>query len=55
MEKYTFTSLHVNNLTINNAYALFKTSIDMAEPFIPFFGPIETAAFTKFKADNESF
>ena len=55
MEKYTFTSLHVNNLTINNAYALFKTSIDMAEPVTPFFGPIETAAFTKFKADNESF
>ncbi|MDR3653446.1 MAG: DUF6261 family protein [Paludibacter sp.] len=55
MSNLSFTSLHVNNQTINNAFALFKSSIDIAVPVKSYLGEIVNAALTKLISDNENF
>lgn len=55
MSKLLLSPLTATNLTINNAYALFKTSIEVSEPLKSALGPIETAALVQFIADNDNF
>ena len=55
MKNLSFTTLHVNNLSINNTYSLIKSSIDIAIPVKTSLGEIVNAALTKVMADNESF
>jgi len=55
MSNLSFSSLHVNNLTINNAFSLFKSSVDFAIPVKSYLGEIVNAALTKLMTDNENF
>lgn len=55
MSNLSFSSLHVNNMTINNSYPLFKTSIEVSIPFKSYLGTIENAALNRFITDNENF
>jgi len=55
MSKFELTALYTANLSINNAYSLFKTSIEIAIPFQSYLGPIENAALNNLIADNEKF
>ncbi|MDD4992326.1 MAG: DUF6261 family protein [Paludibacter sp.] len=55
MSKFELTSLTAANLTINNAFSLFKTSIEVSIPFKSNFGPIESAALAQFILDNDNF
>jgi hypothetical protein len=55
MSKFELSPLASANLSINNAYALFKTSIEVAIPLQSYLGPIESAALTQFITDNENF
>ena len=55
MSKFELSPLAPANFSINNAYALFKTSIEVSTPFQSNLGAIESAALTQFTADNENF
>jgi len=55
MKNLVFYSLYVAKLTINNAFSLFKTSIELAQLVKSELGPIVNAALTKFTIDNEKF
>jgi len=55
MSKFELTTLTAGNLSINNAFSLFKTSIDISIPFKSYLGPIENAALDQFSLDNENF
>lgn len=55
MSKLSFSSLHVNNLTINNAFSLFKSSLDTAIPVKSRLGEIINAALTDLISANENF
>lgn len=55
MSKLSFSSLHVNNLTINNTFSLIKSSVDIAIPARVNLGVMLDAALTQMIADNESF
>lgn len=55
MSNLSFSSLHVNNLSINNTFSLIKSSVDIAIPVKTYLGEIVNAALTKVIADNESF
>ena len=55
MSNLSFSSLHVNNLSINNTFSLIKSSVDIAIPVKTDLGEIVNAALAKAIADNESF
>ena len=55
MSNLSFSSLHVNNLTINNTFSLIKSSVDITIPVRTNLGEMVNAALTKMIADNESF
>jgi hypothetical protein len=55
MSNLSFSSLHVNNLTINNAFSLFKSSADFAIPLKSTLGEIVNAALTRLITANENF
>jgi hypothetical protein len=55
MSKFELSPLAPANFSVNNAYSLFKTSIEISLPFQSNLGPIETAALAQFIADNENF
>ena len=55
MSNLSFSSLNVNNLTINNLFSLIKSSVDYANPANNNLGPIANAALVKLTADYESF
>jgi len=55
MSKLLFSTLHVNNLTINNVFSLIKSSVDISIPIQSYLGEIVSVALTKMMADNEKF
>jgi len=55
MSNLSFSSLHVNNLTINNAFSLFKSSIDISIPVKTQLGDMLNAVLVKLITDNENF
>ena len=57
MSNFLFTVLYVAKLSINNAFSLFKTSIDFARisSTESQLGPVLTAALNQFADDNENF
>ncbi|MEI6489367.1 MAG: DUF6261 family protein [Bacteroidota bacterium] len=54
MEKFSFSPLNVNNLTINDLYALAKSTCDMAIPQRTLIGNIPSAVLTELVANNDS-
>jgi hypothetical protein len=55
MSKFLFSSLHVNNQTINNVFSLVKSSADISIPVQSYLGEMVNAALAKLMADNEKF
>lgn len=55
MANFLFSILYVAKLTINNAYSLFKSSIELARAAEPQLSPILVAALNKLEADNVAF
>ena len=55
MIKFSLAPLTAANLTVNNAHALFTSSIEISIPFQSFLGPIENATLTQFISDNDNF
>jgi hypothetical protein len=55
MSKFLFSSLYVNNQTINNVFSLVKSSVDISIPVQSYLGDIVNAALAKLMADNEKF
>jgi hypothetical protein len=55
MSNLSFSSLHVNNLSINNTYSLIKSSIDISIPVKTELGEMLNAVLAKLIADNENF
>ena len=55
MSKFSFSSLHVNNQTINNVFSLVKSSVDISIPVQSYLGEMVNAALAKLMADNEKF
>jgi hypothetical protein len=55
MSKLELSTLAPANFSNNNAYALFKTSIEVSIPFQQYLGPIESAALAQFITDNDNF
>lgn len=55
MSKFLFSSLHVNNQTINNVFSLVKSSVDISIPVQSFLGEMVNVALAKLMADNEKF
>ena len=55
MSNLSFSTLHVNNLSINNTFSLIKSSVDIAIPAKTHLGEIVNAALTNLIADNDSF
>ena len=53
MSKFLFSTLHVNNQTINNVYSLVKSSVDISIPVQSYLGEMVNAAIAKLMADNE--
>ena len=54
MDKLSFSPLHVNNLTINDLYALAKSTCDMATPVRTQIGDIPNAVLTHLIANNDT-
>ena len=55
MSKFLFSSLYVNNQTINNVFSLVKSSVDISIPVQSYLGEMVNAALAKLMADNEKF
>jgi hypothetical protein len=55
MNKFELLSLNAAGLAINNAYSLFKTTIEISIPFQPYLGAIENATLAQFVTDNDHF
>ncbi|MFA5045404.1 MAG: DUF6261 family protein [Paludibacter sp.] len=55
MSNFLFTVLYVAKLSINNAFSLFKTSIDLARAVELQLNPVLVAALNRFATDNENF
>ena len=55
MSNFLFTVLYVAKLSINNAFSLFKTSIDLARAVELQLNPVLVAALNQFATDNENF
>jgi len=55
MSKFLFSSLHVNNQTINNVFSLVKSSVDISIPTQSFLGEMVNVALAKLMTDNEKF
>jgi len=55
MNKIFLSPLTASSLTINNSYALFKTSIEVSEPHKLDLGSVANAALVQFIADNSEF
>lgn len=55
MSNFLFSVLYVAKLTINNAFSLFKTSIELARAIEPQLSPILVAALNQLTIDNEKF
>jgi len=55
MVNLSFSPLHINHMTINMAYTLFKSSVDISIPFKSDLGDMVNAALTKLTTDNENF
>jgi len=54
MVNLNLSPLHVNNMTINKAYTLFKSSVDISIPYQSYLSETVNAALTKLKSDNEN-
>ena len=54
MNNYSFSTLSVNNLTINNLFALSKSSYDIAIPVRTEIGAMPNAVLTQAVTDNEN-
>ena len=55
MSKLSFSPAHVNGMSINNAFALIKSSIDISIPVKTYLGEMVNAALAKLITDNENF
>ncbi|MHB9141952.1 MAG: DUF6261 family protein [Paludibacter sp.] len=55
MSNFLFTVLYVAKLSINNAFSLFKTSIELARIVELQLNPVLVAALNQFATDNEKF
>jgi len=55
METKEFSTLHVNHLGINDAYGLFKESVDIAEPVQSLIGDLSKALLSHLTADVHAF
>jgi len=57
MSNFLFAALYVAKLSINNAFSLFKSSIELARNHSTELqlGPVVTAALNQFATDNENF
>ena len=55
MSKLSFSSLNVNNQTINNLFSLVKSSADISIPVQSYLGEMVNAALIKMQADNGKF
>jgi hypothetical protein len=55
MSNFLFSVLYVAKLTIDNAFSLFKTSIELGRAAGQQLSPIMTAALNQFALDNEKF
>jgi hypothetical protein len=55
MSKFLFSSLHVNNQTINNVFSLVKSSVDISIPVQSYLGEMVNVALAKLMTDNEKF
>ena len=55
MSKFLFSSLYVNNQTINNVFSLVKSSADISIPVQSYLGEMVNAALAKLMVDNEKF
>lgn len=54
MEQYEFTTLHVNNLRINDLFSLNKSTIDYAKPVVEPLGGIPAAVLVQLESDNQA-
>jgi len=54
MNNYSFTLLHVSGMTINNTFALLKSSYDIAIPMRTEIGVMPNAVLTQAITDNEN-
>lgn len=55
MSKFLFSSLYVNNQTINNVFSLVKSSADISIPVQSYLGEMVNVALAKLMVDNEKF
>ena len=55
MSNFLFSILYVAKLTINNAFSLIKSSIELARAVEPQLSPILVAALNQLEADNVAF
>jgi hypothetical protein len=55
MSNFFFSVLYVAKMTINNAFSLFKTSIELARAVELQLSPVLVAALNQLAADNEKF
>ncbi len=55
MEKKALSTLHMNHLTINDSFSLFKTTIDLARSVQSELSPMLMATLNKLSTDNDSF
>lgn len=54
MNYINFSSLYVNNLTIDALFSLNKSTVDLAKPLVAELGPIGAAAFTQLESANRA-
>ena len=55
MSNFLFSVLYVAKLTINNAFSLFKTTIELGRAIEPQLTPVLIAALNQLAIDNEKF
>jgi hypothetical protein len=55
MSNFLFSILYVAKLTINNAFSLFKSSIELARAVEPQLSPVLVAALNQLAVDNDAF
>lgn len=55
MSKLEFSPLYASSLSINDAFPLFKTSIEVTVPYRIYLGPVEHAALDQFVTYNAAF
>lgn len=52
MTTQKFSTLHVNNLRLNDLYSINNSTIEYAKPVVAGFGVVAAAAFTNLETDN---